>query len=123
MLDERTDLLLTFIVDYCKDESFKLIDMCEMISVFPLKFKMDSDGILQMLSYLKEREYIVEKFSDGERFCICPLPKGRFYLENKRDKVIAEKVKKLKDKKFFWLTFLASFLGAISAVVLAVLLC
>ncbi len=109
MLDERTDILLDYINSYCKDESFKIIDMSEMISAFEQKFKMDNDGILQILDYLKEREYIVEKYSDGEQFCLCPLPKGRYYYENKTEK---KKTERFQSKRTAKITFYASFLGA-----------
>ncbi len=108
MLDERTDILLDYINGYCKDESFKIIDISEMISAFPQKFKMDNDGILQMLTYLKERDYIVEKYSDGEQFCLCPLPKGRHYYENKAEKKRVEQAQSSKNAK---ITFFASLLG------------
>ncbi len=115
MLDERTDILLDYILGVCKDESFKIIDMFEMVSCFPDKFKMDNDGILQMLDYLKTREYIVEKYSDGEQFCLCPLPKGRHYYENKAEKKQSELLqRKIMAKITFIASFIGGFLGALA---------
>ncbi len=81
MLDNRTDVLLNYINKQCSEGSYRIFSPSELISAFPEKFAVDFDGLLLILDYLKEREYIAVKYTDEKAVCLAPMPKGRIYHE------------------------------------------
>ncbi len=113
MLDERTNILLKFINGYCKDQSYKVIDIDELKTAFPERFKMDREGIAQIIDYLKTREYIAVKYSDKEQYCLSPLPKGRQYFEAQTERLLNDSFERSKTAKVvFWASLIGAFLGS-----------
>ena len=113
MLDERTNILLKFINEYCKDQSYKVLDIDELKSAYPERFKMDREGISQIVQYLKNREYIAVKYSDNEQYCLSPLPKGRQYFEAQTERLLNERLERNKTAKIvFWASLIGAFLGS-----------
>ena len=62
----------------------------------PKKFKIDIDGISQLIGYLKKGEYVSVKYADNEVVCISPLPRGRRIFEVEEDNKRHKKRKKIK---------------------------
>lgn len=113
MLDERTNILLKYINDYCKDQSYKVVDIEQLQSAFPNKFSIDKEGVEQMIEYLTARQYISVKYSDKEQYCLSPLPKGRHYFETQLDKIISDNYQRTKTAKIvFGASFAGAFLGS-----------
>ncbi len=105
MLDNRTDVLLNFINNECSEGSFKIFSPSELMSAFPERFAIDFDGLLLILDYLGEREYIVVKYADENAVCLSPLPKGRIYHEERE-------AKDLQQQRYARLVYVA-FFGAL----------
>ena len=77
----------------------------------------DKDLILQAVKYLENGDYISVKYADDEKFCLCPLPFGRQFMENEANHAKNKKeIKKIGSKIYFFALFCAligSFLGTL----------
>ncbi len=93
VLDKRSEELLRIINKECKEGSYKVIEIDDLMRLMPKKYKVDTDTINQLVGYLKTGEYISLKYSDHEVFCISPLPRGRRVFE-------VEQEEKKNSKKF-----------------------
>lgn len=97
MLDARTAILLEAVNFQCKTGTYQVVEERELMEYFPEKFRIDRDGLKQMLAFLEEHEYIDVKYADDAVYCLCPLPQGRLYFErtseeNRRDARLLSRV-------------------------------
>ncbi|MCI5797500.1 MAG: hypothetical protein MR024_02600 [Firmicutes bacterium] len=81
MLDKRSEALLRIINEECKEGSYKVLEVDDLIRSMPRKYKIDSEGIAQLMGYLSSGEYVSVKYGDEEVFCVSPLPRGRRIFE------------------------------------------
>ena len=86
MLDQRTSILLDKINELCGESGYKIAEESELLSCFPPSMKADKDELNRILRYLEERRYIDIKYAEEGVYCLCPLPEGRLYFENTREK-------------------------------------
>lgn len=96
MLDKRSEALLQIINAECREGSYKVLEIDDLIRAMPKKFKIDIDGISQLIGYLKKGEYVSVKYADNEVVCISPLPRGRRIFEVEEDNKRHKKRKKIK---------------------------
>lgn len=119
MLDKRTESVLSGINTLCAEGTYKILETEEILAVLPRKFKIDADGLKQMVKYLKDRDYIDVKYSDEQQYCLCTLPKGRLYFES----VGKEKREGGKrSKRLFWAAFLGGIGGSVIGGVIGALI-
>lgn len=85
MLDARTAILLEAVNFQCKTGTYQVVEERELLEYFPEKFRIDRDGLKQMLAFLEEHEYIDVRYADDAVYCLCPLPQGRLYFERTRE--------------------------------------
>ena len=109
MLDKRSEALLRIINGECREGSYKVLEIDDLIRAMPKKFKIDSDGILQLIGYLKKAEYLSVKYKDGEVVCVSPLPRGRRIFEVEEDNKRHKKRKKIKILLFIFLILILAF--------------
>ena len=118
MLDIKSKLVLKILLKECPNGSYKIVEAKDIISALPNKYRVDGDGLNNILIYLERQEYISIKYDDEGVYCLCVLPFGNEVLEND-GKQKSEEKKSL----HFWLVivlaFFASFLGAGLATILA----
>lgn len=116
MLDRRTDIFLNYIVNECEEGAYQVFNVEDMLMAMPKKYKMNTDNISQMVTYLAERGYISVKHRDENVYCLSPLPKARLSAEQdssiKKDNSRNRKVTALILLLIFMLSFLGAFLGA-----------
>ena len=118
MLDIKSKLILKILVKECPYGSYNIIESKDIISALPNKYKIDIEGLENILIFLERQEYISIKYDDDGVYCLCVLPFSYEILENEANK-------KREDKKSprLWVyvifIFLASFLGSFLAVVIA----
>ncbi len=110
MLDKSTASLLEYINRVCEDGGYKVIDYNDIIESLPSKFSLDIEGIQNDFKYLDEREYLKIKYSDDTVVCVCPLPKGKLYNEQRVD---AKQDDSSKFRKFMIYSFLGAMTGSI----------
>lgn len=116
MLDFRTKTILTYLVEECKEGSYRVIDAKELIATLPKKIKPDGVMVAHSMEYLEKGNYISIKYKDSEKYCVTPLPFARQLLEN-------ESNQKQKTRKFitmgsmlYILVFVFAFLGSFMAI-------
>ena len=114
MLDTKSRLVLKFINSECEGGAYKIIDAADIISALPQRFKIDSDGLEQILNHLEENDLVTIKYGDETVYCLSMLPKGRQILEeNEREEKISRKASKTKISIMAYLyIFICALLGA-----------
>ena len=108
MLDQRTSILLEKINELCAGGGFKIAEEGELLSCFPSYLKTDKEELSRILRYLEERRYIDVKYAEEGVYCLCPLPEGRLYFENAREKRYEGARRR---REMFFVTALGAFLG------------
>lgn len=82
MLDIKSKLVLKILQKECPGGAYKIVEAKDIISAMPGKFRVDSDGLDNILIYLERQEYISIKYDDDGVYCLCVLPFGNEVLEN-----------------------------------------
>lgn len=97
MLDIKSKLVLKILIKECPNGAYKIVESKDIISAMPNKYRVDFDGLENILIYLERQEFISIKYDDDGVYCLCVLPFGNEILEN-------ESNKKRENEKFphFW---------------------
>ena len=82
MLDIKSKLVLKILQKECPGGSYKIVEAKDIVSSMPIKFRVDNDGLDNILIYLERQEYISIKYDDDGIYCLCVLPFGNEVLEN-----------------------------------------
>ena len=120
MLDIKSKLVLKILLKECPDGAYRIVESKDIISALPNKYRIDQNGLDNILIYLERQEFISIKYDDEGVYCLCVLPFGNEVLENENKK------REGKKPPPFWLfiiinflaTFLAGLLGAMIASIL-----
>lgn len=86
MLDIKSKLVLKLLVKECPNGSYNIVEAKDIISLLPNRYRVDADGLDNILIYLERQEYISIKYDDDGVYCLCVLPFGNEVLENEQDK-------------------------------------
>lgn len=118
MLDERSKIVLNYLVNECSEGAYRVIDTAELINALPKKFKPDDATISLCMDYLEKGNYISIKYKDAKMYCVCPLPFARQILENESNE--REKTKKMYKigSLLYILVFACAFLGSFLAIII-----
>lgn len=114
MLDKITVSVLSLLNSICDNGAYKIVTIEELISYLPKSNKLDCDTVRESIKLLREKEFVKVKYEDDCEFCLCTLPKGRYFCENKTDDEVNNY---LMHKKNFLFVFFGSFLGSLFGVV------
>ena len=108
MLDIKSKLVLKILLKECPNGSYNIVEAKDIISSMPIKYRVDNDGLNNILIYLERQEYISINYDDEGVYCLCVLPYGNEVLELEKDK-------KSEDRKYprLWLLFLISLLASL----------
>ena len=109
MLDIKSKLVLKILQKECPGGAYKIVDAKDIVSAMPIKFRVDNDGLDNILIYLERQEYISIKYDDDGVYCLCVLPFGNEVLEN--EMTIKKEKSHLPIFIFALLTFLGSLLS------------
>lgn len=112
MLDIRSKEVLKLIASYSNEGSYQVIELEEIISSLPPKYKIDKEIIMQILKHLSSADYISIKYKDDNVICVCPLPFGRQYIEAEEER--KKNAKKMKNyaKGAFISAIISALIGA-----------
>ncbi len=118
MIDTKSRLVLSILAKETGDGSYKIVEVADIIMALPKRFRMDSETIRHILTYLERQDIISIKYDEDDVFCLAILPYGFEILEN-------EKPKKLKTQKQKGnlLLLLLSFFSALLGTTLGIVLC
>ena len=70
MLDIKSKLVLKILVKECPNGSYNIVEAKDIISSLPNRYKVDSDGLDNILIYLERQEYISIKYDDDGVYCL-----------------------------------------------------
>lgn len=117
MLDIKSKLVLKILVKECPNGAYNIVEAKDIISSLPTKYRVDGDGLENILIYLERQEYISIKYDDEDVYCLCVLPFGNEVLEdehyNKKREGINPPRLWIMITVIFISSFLASFLGVL----------
>ena len=118
MLDERSKIVLNYLVNECSEGAYRVIDTAELINALPKKFKPDDATVSLCMDYLEKGNYISIKYKDAKMYCVSPLPFARQILENESNE--REKTKQLYNivSLLYILVFACAFLGSFLAIII-----
>lgn len=120
MLDRRTSLLLETINDLCSEGGYKIVEERELLSRFPQKLPQSGEDLSHMLGYLSEKKYVDVKYAEEGVYCLCPLPEGRLYSEERARERDLNRRSRLGEAAITLFTaFFGAFLGAAAALLIA----
>lgn len=85
MLDIKSKLVLKFLIKECSNGSYKIVESNDIISSLPLKYKVDLNGLDNILIYLERQECISIKYDDEGIYCLCILPYGYKVFEREKN--------------------------------------
>lgn len=111
MLDIKSKLVLKILVKECPNGSYSIVESKDIVSALPNKYKVDSDGLENILIYLERQEYISIKYDDEGVYCLCVLPYGNEILEDEKGNKKAESNKTL----HLWILILSVFTASFTA--------
>lgn len=116
MIDVKSRLVLKILIKECGNGTYKIVEMGDIISAMPARYRVDSDGLEHILTYLERQDLISIKYDDDGVYCLCVLPYGF--------EVAEEGSKKERDKgpRLFVLVllcFVVAFVGAFVGAIIA----
>ena len=121
MIDLKSQAVLKILIKECKSGGYKLIEQDDVISAMPERYKVDRDGLKNILTYLEHSDCISIKYDDDGVFCLCVLPYGYKLAENKSEQKKKGPAFPLKlYVLIFIISFVASFLGAALAKLISI---
>ena len=86
MLDLKSKIVLKILQKECPNGAYKIVEAKDIISSMPARYRVDFDGLDNILIYLERQEYISIKYDDDGVYCLCLLPFGNEILENESKK-------------------------------------
>lgn len=123
MIDTKSKLVLKILKNECKDGSYKIIEIADIISSLPRHYKMDSDTIKNILNYLERQDLISIKYDDDDVYCVAIMPYGFEIIENEKN--LSKRSFTVEKKNNFMmiiLTFFSSLIGTILGIIICYLI-
>ncbi len=117
MLDIKTKLVLKILIKECPSGRYKIVDGKDVISSLPQRYKIDLDGLDEVLSYLERQEMISIKYDDEGLYCMSVLPLG--YEEGSKS---LAKQKREEKSSHFWINLIFTSISSLIAGILGVML-
>lgn len=74
MLNLKTKIILEYLINECKDNSYHIIKSKDILSSLPKKYKIDFNALNESLYYLEKKDFISIKYNDNGLYCLAVLP-------------------------------------------------
>ena len=114
MLDKKTESVLQLLTQKCGN-TYKVLDKNQIVAELPARLGVDVQGLLAIVTFLKENEYVDVKYQDKDEICICTTVKAESYMEGEKDMTQKAKITN-SQVGLLWLgVFLAAFVGSLIA--------
>ena len=98
--------------------SYKVVNKQQLVEALPKKYQMDVDTFVNILSFLKENEYIVVKYQDKDDICLTLTVKAETLLAGEKEVAVKSKITVGQVWLMFLGVFLAAFCGSMCAVLI-----
>ncbi len=121
MLDKKTTAVLSMLAQEV-GYSYKVIKKQTLISALPKKYSVDVESLVAIITFLKEKDFLVVKYQDKDEICLALSVKAESYLSGVDNPTSESQL----PSKQVWLLFLGvfafSFLGAFAAMLIGKLI-
>ena len=117
MLDKKTDAVLALLTQKC-GTTYKVLDKNQIVAELPARLNVDVQGLLAIVTFLKENEYVDIKYQDKDEICICTTVKAESYMEGEKDMTQKAKITNGQVGLLFFGVFLAAMLGSLVAMLI-----
>lgn len=117
MIDFKSKLVLKILAQQGSDGNYRIVEIPDVITALPKHYRMDSDAVKHIFTYLERQDLISIKYDDDDKYCLAVLPYGFEVLEkeHKISKIIRKD--KQKNLNIMW-CFLSSLFGTILGIVI-----
>ena len=114
MLDRKTDAVLELLTQKAGN-SYKVLNKTQLLEELPKKLDLDMQGLMGIITFLKENQYVDVKYQDKEEICLSTTVKAESYVEGEKN--ITQKAKITNGQVGILMlgVFLAAFLGTLIA--------
>ena len=117
MLDKKTDAVLQLLTQKCGN-TYKVLDKNQIVAELPKRLGIDVQGLLAIITFLKENEYVDVKYQDKDEICLCSTVKAESYMEGEKDMTQKAKITNGQVFLLFFGVFLAAFIGSLLAAII-----
>ena len=117
MLDKKTDAVLELLTKKCGN-TYKVLDKNQIVNELPKRLNVDLQGLLAIITFLKENEYVDVKYQDKDEICLCTTVKAESYAEGEKDMTQKAKITNGQVGLLFLGVFLAAFFGSLIAMLI-----
>ncbi len=114
MLDKKSSAVLELLRNKTEN-NYKVLDKNQLLAELPSKLKIDIQGLLAIITFLTENEYVSVKYQDKDEICICTTIKADSYLDGEKDLQQKAKLTASQTTVLFIGVFVAAFFGALIA--------
>lgn len=112
MLDEKSKIILEYIVNNAEYGKFSVIDLLELKDIFPKNISVTISSISRIIQKLASENFVTLKYYDDDVVCLSPLPYAKEIFDNEKLANIMGKRKKRAAFGFLILVCLFAFFGA-----------
>lgn len=84
-MNDLTFEVLNVLYDYCPDDSYKIIDINDIILALPEGISTEPEHLFIIIDDLVTEEAVALKYRDEEDICIAMLAKGRRIVKKERE--------------------------------------
>lgn len=121
MLDKKSETLLSALKQVVPS-GYKVLTKSEVIDMMPVKMQGNRQTLDEQLTFLYNNGYIDIKYRDKDEVCLCLTLKADSYFSTERNRVEKARITNSQLWILFGGMFLAAFLGAFVATLIAKLL-
>lgn len=114
MLDKKSTAVLQLLYDKTAS-TYKVLNKNEILAELPPKLKVDMQGLLAIVTFLSENDYLSVKYQDKDEICIATTVKAESYLDGEKDMQQKAKISNFQATFLFVGVFIAAFAGALIA--------
>ena len=114
MLDKKTEAVLALLTQKCGN-TYKVLDKKKLVEELPNKINLDMQGLLAIITFLKENEYVDVKYQDKDEICISTTVKAESYMEGEKDMTQKAQIANGQVGLLFIGVFFAAFIGSLLA--------
>lgn len=120
MIDTKSKLVLSILAKECKDGSYKIVEVPDIIMALPKHFRMDTEAVKHILTHLERQDIVSIKYDDDDVFCLAVMPYGFEILENEKPRLLNHH--KPKEKSLNWTIVFLSFFSALLGTTLGIVI-
>ena len=114
MLDKKTDAVLELLAAKASS-GYKILNKDQLLNELPKKLGIDMQAFLNIITFLKENDYVDVKYQDKEEICLSTTVKAESYVEGDKNVTPKTKIVGAQAGLLMLGVFLAAFFGALIA--------